>query len=270
MSTQKLKPTLSSDAGFTLIESLVAIVILSIMLVGVAPLIVLSTATRVQARRVEQATEAARTYLDGVRSGVIFPPNVVFQLDERDEANNNKFVSKRDDFSRVQPPAGSALASSCKPPTTAPTALKAENYPYCNNPKEPADAPTSSAAGSSAVSLYCIDRDGDPGCTRGSNADLIVQAYRSSTVNAAELTKTIKLKNDVSEDDGMRNGYLLGIRVYRADAFSDTTALKANSVQKAYGATWDRKAPLVEMVTEISGTGDGTFDSLCQRVGGCS
>uniref|UniRef100_A0ACD5GZB7 Prepilin-type N-terminal cleavage/methylation domain-containing protein n=1 Tax=Desertifilum tharense IPPAS B-1220 TaxID=1781255 RepID=A0ACD5GZB7_9CYAN len=47
----------ASDSGFTLLESLMAIVILTIMLVGVAPFIVLATATRVQARRVEMATQ---------------------------------------------------------------------------------------------------------------------------------------------------------------------------------------------------------------------
>ncbi|HBQ97795.1 MAG TPA: hypothetical protein DD761_04590, partial [Cyanobacteria bacterium UBA11691] len=46
------------ESGFTLIESLVAVVILTIMLVGIAPVIVLATATRIQARRVELATQA--------------------------------------------------------------------------------------------------------------------------------------------------------------------------------------------------------------------
>ncbi len=270
MSPLTPKPNPSTDAGFTLIESLVAIVILSIMLVGIAPLIVLSTATRVQARRVEQATEAARAYLDGVRSGVIFPPNMIVQLDEVDETKNNQFTSKRADFAKVQPPAGNALSTSCKAPGTPPTTLKAENYPYCNNPAEPKDAPTTSAAGSSAVSLYCIDRDGDKQCTTGSNADLIVQAYRSSLVNAATLKDTIKVKNNVNEDDGMRQGYLLGIRVYRADAFKDSSALKAGTTQKSYGTSWDRKAPLIEMTTEIKGKGDTSYDSICGRVGGCS
>lgn len=259
----KLTPG-ATDAGFTLIESLVAIVILSIMLVGVAPLIVLSTATRVQARRVEQATEAARTYLDGVRSGVIFPPNTILQLTESKEetvngVKKNVFDPKRADFAKIQPPAGNALKTPCQKPGTAPTTLEPDKYPYCNNPTKPADAPTSSAAGSSAVSLYCVDRDGDNACTVGSNADLIVQAYRSSIVKAS----------DWVEGTHDEQGYLLGIRVYRVDAFRDATALKANTTQKSYGATWDRKAPLVEMVTEISGTGN-TFESLCERVGGCS
>jgi len=61
----------SSEAGFTLLESLMAIVVVSILLVGIAPMVALSVATRVQARRIDQATQAARTYIDGVRGGTV-------------------------------------------------------------------------------------------------------------------------------------------------------------------------------------------------------
>ena len=266
----------SPDAGFTLIESVVAIVLLSVMLVGIAPVIVLSTATRVQARRVELATQAARAYVDGIRSGVIFPPYMVVELDETDD--DGAFESKRDDvFAAVLPPAASAL-NSCVEPVTKPTELKAENYPYCNNPTEPKSAPDSgNSAGNAEVSLYCLDLDLDDQCTATSNADLIVQAYRSSGVQesaaltATELAKTIKQTNDIAEDESMRQGYVLGLRVYRADAFDGSGDLKAGTVQRSYGATWDKKTPLVEMTTDIPGTGDSTFDSLCDRLGGsCS
>ncbi|MDJ1184985.1 hormogonium polysaccharide secretion pseudopilin HpsB [Roseofilum casamattae] len=273
----------SPDAGFTLIESVVAIVLLSVMLVGVAPVIVLSTATRVQARRVEMATQAARAYVDGVRSGVIFPPYMVVELDETTEKTVSgetiqEFDSQRDAvFSAVLPPAGNALGT-CVEPGTKPKTLKPENYPYCNNPKEPKAAPTSGAgASSSDVSLYCLDLDLDGKCTGSSHGDLIVQAYRSSGVQdskaltAAELKGTIKQKNGISEDESMRQGYILGLRVYRADAFDGSGNLKAGTAQRSYGATWDKKAPLVEMTTEIKGTGEATFDSLCGRLGGtCS
>ena len=48
-----------------------AVVVVSILLTAILPMIILSTATRVQARRVDLATQAARGYIDGVRSGVI-------------------------------------------------------------------------------------------------------------------------------------------------------------------------------------------------------
>jgi prepilin-type N-terminal cleavage/methylation domain-containing protein len=64
----------SRQGGFTIIESLVAIVVVSILLAAIAPVIILSVATRVQARRVEFATQAAKSYIDGVRTKQIDPP----------------------------------------------------------------------------------------------------------------------------------------------------------------------------------------------------
>jgi prepilin-type N-terminal cleavage/methylation domain-containing protein len=67
-----------NDSGFTLIESLVAAVVVGILLVSIAPMLVLSTASRVQARRVDLANNAARDFVDRLKGGVVapFPPNV--------------------------------------------------------------------------------------------------------------------------------------------------------------------------------------------------
>ena len=48
------------DAGFTLLESLMAVVVVSILIVSIGPMVALSTASRVNARRVDQATQAGR------------------------------------------------------------------------------------------------------------------------------------------------------------------------------------------------------------------
>jgi len=66
----------SSETGFTLIESLLAIIVIAILMTAIAPVIVLSTATRLQAKRVELASKAASTYMDGVRSGKVKAPSV--------------------------------------------------------------------------------------------------------------------------------------------------------------------------------------------------
>ncbi len=68
------KKSSSSDAGFTIIESLVGIVIVAILLAAIAPVLVMSTAIRVQSRRIEKATQAANTFIDGIRTGSIAPP----------------------------------------------------------------------------------------------------------------------------------------------------------------------------------------------------
>jgi type II secretory pathway pseudopilin PulG len=57
----------TSTAGFTLIEALVAIIIVSVTLVSITPPIFLATATRVQNRRVQQAQQIAQGEIDRVR-----------------------------------------------------------------------------------------------------------------------------------------------------------------------------------------------------------
>jgi len=61
----------SRDAGYTIIESLVAMIVVSVLMIAIAPVMAFSVATRVQARRVELATQAARTYIDALRTGAI-------------------------------------------------------------------------------------------------------------------------------------------------------------------------------------------------------
>lgn len=61
----------SSQSGFTIIESLMAIIVVSILMIGLGPIITLAVANRVQARRVELATQAARSYINDVRQGTV-------------------------------------------------------------------------------------------------------------------------------------------------------------------------------------------------------
>ena len=60
----------SSRGGFTLIESLVAIIIISITVVAISPPIFWATGTRVQNRRAEQALSIAQATIDRVRAKV--------------------------------------------------------------------------------------------------------------------------------------------------------------------------------------------------------
>jgi prepilin-type N-terminal cleavage/methylation domain-containing protein len=61
------------DGGYTIIESLVAMIVVSVLMIAIAPVMAFSVATRVQARRVELATQAARAYIDALRTGAIKP-----------------------------------------------------------------------------------------------------------------------------------------------------------------------------------------------------
>jgi len=61
----------SQDGGYTIIESLVAMIVVSVLMIAIAPVMAFSVATRVQARRVELATQAATAYINALRAGAI-------------------------------------------------------------------------------------------------------------------------------------------------------------------------------------------------------
>jgi prepilin-type N-terminal cleavage/methylation domain-containing protein len=135
----------SQQDGFTIIESLMAIIVVTILMIAIAPTLALSVANRVQARRVEFGTQAARGYIDGVRSGVI--------------------------------PAPQELPSSATIPPAAPTPGGSLNCPansYCTN----------TSASTTPTNLYCIDRDADGSCNHTSGKDIIIQAFRPNGTNA--------------------------------------------------------------------------------------
>ena len=72
---QRLKNSLCSpEAGYTIIEGLVAMIMVAALMSAVAPIIAYSVGTRVQARKVELAAQAARSYIDAVRLGKLDPP----------------------------------------------------------------------------------------------------------------------------------------------------------------------------------------------------
>lgn len=229
-----------SQSGFTIIESLVAIAIISILMTVIAPVIVLAVGNRVQARRVELASQAARTYIDGVESGIIEPPKHTITLNEVD--NNKNFIPQRVIFSGVATPNATG-GLPCSTNTTGNS--------YCTN--------------TLTSSLYCIDLDSN-GCSIKSSKDLVIQAFRSFTPISTDDNRSV---SPVAKDAD--RGYLLGIRVYRADAFSDNNPIvKSDSetkrTQLAFsGGMGNLKAPLVEMTTEI--VTYTTFRDMCDRLG---
>lgn len=219
----------SSQAGFTIVESLLAIILVSILLAAIAPVLVLATANRVQAKRVELATNAAKAYVDGVRAGTI---------DVSDVLNSNREVEQ----------------------IIAPTS---EGSLSCQANKD-CDVPAPRAN----FKLFCVDGEGDGVCKSNSAKDMIVQvsAYQKDPTNTNTNTNP-------------NRGFQLGIRVYRADAFQDNAPLK-RSVSNARnniraqattftGGLGDRKAPQIEMQTEIV-TDSTKYTDYCGRIGGCS
>ncbi len=216
---KKLRSFSSTQSGFTIIESLVAIIVVGILMTAIAPTIVLSVATRVQARRVELAADAAQSYIDGVRSGTIEPPEL---------PNKSETELKKYDFSKYDAP--------------KPGNLTCKSNEYCTSP---------------ADNLYCIDGDADGTCQTTTSKDMIVQAFRYNP-------------NSIETEEG----YSLGVRIYRADAFDknkvkELKALKDKDAKQQSTFTGGTgltsvQSPLMEISTEIS---NGTqFSDFCNRL----
>lgn len=150
---QRLKNNFSSpEAGYTIIEGLVAMIMVSALMVAVAPVIAFSVGTRVQARRVELAAQAARSYIDWVRAG----------NDSTERANRSPdAITENPDDDNPGAPAGGGL--------NCPT-----DGEYCTGSKE----------------LYCVNGDENPGCDVNSSVDMIVQAASFSNDGSFYLSPT--------------------------------------------------------------------------------
>jgi prepilin-type N-terminal cleavage/methylation domain-containing protein len=210
----------NNEGGFTIIESLVAILVVSILLVAIAPVLSLSVATRIQSRRIELATQAAKSYIDAVKTKKIAAPTST----------------------------GTDTLTAYAAPTATGSLTCATANSYCT-------APT-------GTSLYCVDLDNNGSCSNTSLTDMIVQGFRYNSVSSDATT-----------------GYALGVRVYRADAFKENTTLSRNNesddnkkvTQATFtGGVGQRKAPLVEITTDINDTVPKYSDLCARYTGGCN
>jgi prepilin-type N-terminal cleavage/methylation domain-containing protein len=137
------KPRLpSNESGYTIIESLIAIVVVAVLMTAVSPMLVFSTATRLQAKRLELATIAGKSYLDGVRSGSI-PVSTLGGTT----------------WTEIIPVVATSALSTQDAPSNG--SLVCPNTGYCTTP----------------ANVYCVDFDGS-GCTSDSMQDMVVQAFR--------------------------------------------------------------------------------------------
>jgi len=213
----------STKSGFTIIESLIAIIVVTILMIGLAPIITMAVANRVQARRVERATQAASSYIDGVNSG-----NIPFVPNSDNEQLKNAF-SAGSDFSDVEAPSQGSL--NCDPSG------------YCTSPQPPNSV------------LYCVDNpeDGEE-CT--GYQDLIIQA-----IGKIPPPPTTGIRRYTS--------YRLGVRVYRADAFTSDFVEGFTNQGTQLSATGGiglskTQAPLAQITTEI-GVDSSTFQTICDE-----
>jgi prepilin-type N-terminal cleavage/methylation domain-containing protein len=213
-----IKTRRSQESGFSLLESLVAVAVVSILIVAIAPMVALSTSARVNARRIDQATQAARSYVDAVRGGVIDTTSFPASLIQNNPYNSAK-ASNQYTFESVSVPTNSislTASSSCQ-------------------------AVTNAVLGSTTVLGACVDSNGN-GFSVNDPQDLFVQPMRSGSNDATILKK---------------QGFWLAVRVYRADALSGSAALRdgteasCNTGRTAFASTAAITCPIVTVRSQI-------------------
>ncbi len=179
----------AARSGFTLIESLVAVIILSLTVVSVLPPIFWATATRVQNRRAEQAIQLAQSEIDRVRA-----------------AGERKTVT----LAQLPPRAGASL----RPNAPAPNNIVAQSdkfrsvVPGCNK-----DDGNQVAINQ----VILVDTDPEPaGSTTPCTAEFMVQTFRGAGVPNDDATTA-------------PDGFVMGVRVYAISARANVTAGTAQS-----------------------------------------
>ena len=227
------------NSGFSLIESLVAAVVVGIMIVSIAPMVALSTSARVNARRMDQATQAGRSYIDAVRGGVIdvsaFPSYLI-----RNQLNAQAQYVFED---------ATAPSNSIQPPTV--TQFDPTNNKICNNT-------LTNNVQSGKVPGICVDAGGG-GFSVNDPQDLFIQPMRSGSNDSNELN---------------RQGFWLAIRVYRADALAGTAPLRTGSdptcaaSKTPFSSSSSVTCPIMTMRSQILPvTNQNNFDDISKGIG---
>jgi prepilin-type N-terminal cleavage/methylation domain-containing protein len=232
------RPASQSDqrSGFTLIESLVAIIVITITVVSVIPPIFWATATRVQNRRVEQAVQLAQGEIDRVRSGI-----------------------ERRDFDLVDlpPQAGNDIRPNAPAPTTIDTAKLRSISPTCN--------PTGDGRPPSQVNAV-IPVDTDPG--DNCKPEFFIQVFRGRGVTLSTLPgalpEGIVMGVRVYSIAATRNGTTL----------NPGLETKPGAVRTTNGLGTQRTRPIAVQYSVItrSNASDGLslYRQLCAQLGdGC-
>ncbi|MFO0128987.1 MAG: hypothetical protein ACK54J_17650 [Pseudanabaena sp.] len=207
----------AEETGFTILESLVAAVVVGILIVSIAPMVALSTSARVNARRIDQATQAGRSYIDAVRGGVIDVTNFPNTLVASAPNAQDQYT-----FETIVAPTTTSF-----PPAT-----------ICNNIGN-------NVSGGRAPGV-CVDANGN-GFSIDDPQDFFIQPMRSGPFSS-EATASTDLRNQ---------GFWLAIRVYRADALLGSAPLRSGTEAACtqgntpFARTSSITCPIVTMRSQI-------------------
>lgn len=209
-----LKP---NSSGYTLLESLMALVVVGILITSVAPMLALTTASRVQARRVDLATQALRAYVDGVRGGALPPPQ--------------RFVVLNPNVNFVAPDYGF-------PPSTS-LLIGGNNYATINTPTIFPDSGT------------LVDTNGD-GFSVNDPQDLVIQAIRPIATCTPICNLSSQAEIDREKAAANAQGYNMVVRIYRADSFANgLVPTETEQASVFIGSIGSRTKPLISTIVEV-------------------
>ncbi len=237
------QPHSSSEAGYTILEGIMAIVVVTVLLVAISPMIGFAAAVRMQAKRTQLASQAARTYISFVKSEPLEDGQVT---GDRAPGENNS-LSKVDDGIEdlaTFPAPDVGDGANCEIDQTS---------GYCDADQV----------------LYCVDFDGDAdtnpdqlGCQTDSPVDMFVQPIGRFAV-------------DENGDFDYSKGYDLAVRVYQANAFrGDIDQLlyrvdedDPNSSNQTQSYIGRRDLPLVQLSTSVPPEKGNQYSTFCADLG---
>jgi prepilin-type N-terminal cleavage/methylation domain-containing protein len=202
------KKTALVQSGFTILESLVAIMVVGILLTAMAPMLALTVAARTQAQRVDRATQAARSYIDGVRSGQITIPARPAGVTETTKAKDLYTIAGLTTW-------------------TSDSATRVDANGNTFRVDDPADLVIQ------AIRNGCADA----GCTDGSSArqrgfDLVVRVYRADAFDSSgNAIVTLQNSPPSSTFTGTLGSKSAPLAVMASDSTSDETKLNNYSLR---------------------------------------
>lgn len=235
------KPRSSSEAGYTILEGIMAIVVVTVLLVAISPMIGFAAAVRMQAKRTQLASQAARSYISFVKSE---------PTDEEGNAEGERAPGTR--YSIVAEGTETTDLSTIGPPDNTLNCDFNEDDPangYCDDDQE----------------LYCVNFDDEPGCQNTSPVDMVIQPLA-------------RFRGEVDEEGNIdaatidyNRGYELAVRVYQATSFKPDVTLSPLDEGSTENSSFigRRDLPLVQISTSVAPQGNNLFSTFCEELGGC-
>jgi type II secretory pathway pseudopilin PulG len=215
----QLTPLARRDAGLTLIEGLVAILIVSAVIIGITPMMFVSVATRIQNRRAEQALQLAHGQIDQIR--VLMEQGI-------NEGNIDEISPQ------LPPTAGETNINEVGPPTGIVNSLMSTNS-TCNR--------LNNLQALGPTDVFPVDVNGD--C----ELDFYMQTFRTNQVSA---------RTDVDGGDSeVPLMFRMGVRVYYRNARMGELETEQASLVMTTGEGEQTKRPLASLYTVMS-QGDTT------------